>query len=195
MSFDVQDDTPALPLDYAKVWEKCEWLTPKEFGLVILMLGKLWASPGLRIRADFDEIRRLFSNGIQKDYTFQDYEIENALSAFFWFHPREGFIYSRYLLELAAIPTKRQPIPSWMKQHALRSAAIKGGYVCAYCMDRPLSQEEIHFDHMLPISRGGINHPDNLAVCCAACNLSKGVLTNEEFEERISAAYREGAEE
>lgn len=191
MSFDVPTYTPPLLLDYAKIWDKCEWLTPKEFGLVILLLGKVWSAPGFRIKADFDGIRKLCSNGIQPDYTFEDYEIANALSAFFWYHPREGFIYSRYILELAGRPTKRQPIPSWMKGIALHSASVRDGLVCAYCMAMPLTIDDIHFDHKLPISRGGINHPENLAVCCAACNMSKGALTDDEYWERVSASYQE----
>ena len=32
---------------------------------------------------------------------------------------------------------------------------------------------DIHADHIIPLSRGGTNWPDNIALSCQACNLSK----------------------
>jgi hypothetical protein len=42
---------------------------------------------------------------------------------------------------------------------------------CRYCgtEDGPF-----HLDHIHPVALGGDNDPENLAVACAACNLSKG---------------------
>jgi 5-methylcytosine-specific restriction endonuclease McrA len=42
---------------------------------------------------------------------------------------------------------------------------------CAYCHQQ---LTEYHIDHVVPLSRGGTNWPDNLALACSACNLSKG---------------------
>lgn len=38
-------------------------------------------------------------------------------------------------------------------------------------------------DHVVPLSRGGDDTLDNLALCCAACNHSKGSLTLDEWTE------------
>jgi len=51
------------------------------------------------------------------------------------------------------------------------------GNKCVYCD----STENLHADHMIPLSRGGTNFASNMAPACASCNLSKGAKTPEEF--------------
>lgn len=51
-------------------------------------------------------------------------------------------------------------------QLKLRSQKSK----CYYCQ-KPL--REYHIDHVVPLSRGGSNWPDNLVVACPTCNMSK----------------------
>ncbi len=41
---------------------------------------------------------------------------------------------------------------------------------CIYCG----SQEKLTVDHMIPLSRGGPDHPDNAVMVCSHCNSSKG---------------------
>ena len=50
---------------------------------------------------------------------------------------------------------------------------------CAYC-EKPLG-DDYHVDHMVPLSRGGRNDWENLAVTCPTCNLEKGPKTVEEY--------------
>lgn len=52
-------------------------------------------------------------------------------------------------------------------------------WLCAYC-ETPLFGE-YHVDHMLPLSRGGSNRWDNLALTCPECNLRKHIMTAEEY--------------
>ncbi len=49
---------------------------------------------------------------------------------------------------------------------------------CAYCSCK---LRRFHVDHIIPLARGGSNWPDNLALACTFCNLSKGAKTPEEF--------------
>jgi 5-methylcytosine-specific restriction endonuclease McrA len=50
---------------------------------------------------------------------------------------------------------------------------------CSYCGIRLFG--EYHLEHMLPITRGGLNDIENLAIACADCNLSKGDKTFNEW--------------
>lgn len=56
------------------------------------------------------------------------------------------------------------------------------GGLCAYC-EVPLDGT-YHVDHMIPLSRGGSNGWENLAVVCVLCNLMKHAKTSEEYMER-----------
>lgn len=61
-----------------------------------------------------------------------------------------------------------------------RIYANQGG-CCAYC--GIFLPDAYHVDHKIPLSRGGNNWPDNLAITCATCNLRKQDKTPEEFVE------------
>lgn len=61
-----------------------------------------------------------------------------------------------------------QAIIAWMKQ--VRS---KKTVRCYYCKQH-VPVNAIHFDHIVPLSRGGMHSVENLCVTCAFCNLSKG---------------------
>lgn len=54
---------------------------------------------------------------------------------------------------------------------------------CFYCGQRA---EQMHDDHMNPLSRGGTDHWWNLVRACAPCNLRKGAKTAQEFIEEMS---------
>lgn len=65
-----------------------------------------------------------------------------------------------------------------------RSVIERDGYHCVYC-DEDLTNAEIHLDHVIPESQGGPTTYENLQVTCRKCNLSKGVLTESEFTNRL----------
>jgi len=54
---------------------------------------------------------------------------------------------------------------------------------CAHC-DTPLIGRDFHWDHVVPLSRGGSHGEGNLVPACAPCNLSKGSLTVMEWRLR-----------
>lgn len=53
---------------------------------------------------------------------------------------------------------------------------------CAYCNMELNGVFDV--DHVHPLSRGGANSPDNLAIACPACNTSKSSKTLEEWKTR-----------
>lgn len=50
---------------------------------------------------------------------------------------------------------------------------------CAYC-GIPV-HENYHVDHMVPLSRGGSDWPENLVIACPECNISKHAKTVDEW--------------
>lgn len=68
---------------------------------------------------------------------------------------------------------------------ALRAAArvfapeifTRDGNRCVYCG----RADDLTLDHVVPLSRGGSNEPDNLATACRSCNSSKNAKTPEEW--------------
>ncbi len=59
-----------------------------------------------------------------------------------------------------------------------------GGRMCFYC-DKPLPKpgsskgRNCHFDHLVPMSKGGTDCLSNLRACCKRCNTEK---SNTEYE-------------
>jgi len=60
---------------------------------------------------------------------------------------------------------QRLPIPSDVKLVVWS----RDGGACAQCG----SKENIHFDHIIPVAKGGGNGVENIQVLCAPCNLRK----------------------
>lgn len=52
----------------------------------------------------------------------------------------------------------------------LRRLVARFGGVCAYCKVRPHE----HFDHVIPLAKGGRHAIGNLLPACSGCNLTKG---------------------
>ena len=53
---------------------------------------------------------------------------------------------------------------------------------CAYCGG--ILEEGYHVDHIIPLSRGGANSPDNLCCACPTCNLTKNNKLLSEWVDR-----------
>jgi 5-methylcytosine-specific restriction endonuclease McrA len=57
--------------------------------------------------------------------------------------------------------------------------------LCFYC-GRLLDDNSTHIDHRVPISRGGSNSIENIALSCPSCNLKKHTKTDIEFLQEIN---------
>lgn len=42
-------------------------------------------------------------------------------------------------------------------------------------------EDNYHVDHVIPLSRGGTNYPDNIVIACPTCNTSRGAKLPEEW--------------
>lgn len=61
---------------------------------------------------------------------------------------------------------------------------------CIYC-HRELTMKEATLEHKQPLSRGGTNAKENLAIACKKCNYSKNNKTEEEFRGYLKNAVGE----
>jgi len=59
-----------------------------------------------------------------------------------------------------------------------------GTLTCIYCLI-PLKFGKDHLEHKIPISRGGTNKYNNLAIACINCNSRKGNKTVEEYKKYL----------
>lgn len=55
----------------------------------------------------------------------------------------------------------------------------RDGLVCGIC-GHPVAPDDVHIDHIMPVSRGGQSTLDNLRVTHSACNMAKGNALPEE---------------
>lgn len=80
---------------------------------------------------------------------------------------------------LAAIPSRawfewhsrrrRAPLPVELREYVIKRDRL----ICGLCGDS-VERDDVHIDHVLPVSRGGTNALENLQVAHAICNLRKG---------------------
>lgn len=56
---------------------------------------------------------------------------------------------------------------------ALRGKMLKKNDLCCIC-GNPMTLDDSSLEHVIPLSKGGLNHPNNYALSHIACNLAKG---------------------
>lgn len=72
-------------------------------------------------------------------------------------------------------PLKRCYIPEWVK----RAILFRDKGCCVFCkkdltgLYSLLNDKEKHFDHIVPLDKGGINDVCNIQLCCQKCNIEK----------------------
>jgi hypothetical protein len=67
-------------------------------------------------------------------------------------------------------PTPRLPEAEWLP--LVGATFRRDNFVCTYC-GADGREYKLHCDHIIPVSRGGSNHPVNLTTACDYCNCSK----------------------
>lgn len=101
---------------------------------------------------------------ILNDPTVQLLPADEFRRAFFAAMDGEVNAFSRYIKP----DTRRDLGLAWAR---LRSFVFaRDDYTCAYCGTRG---GRLECDHIVPLARGGSDHPGNLAAACFDCNRSK----------------------
>lgn len=67
-------------------------------------------------------------------------------------------------------PDKRR---RWLSPDVRRMVMVRDDLVCQLC-GNAVATEDVHIDHITPVSRGGTDHLSNLQVTHSACNIAKG---------------------
>lgn len=76
--------------------------------------------------------------------------------------------------------------PQEVKLLAIRYNILKfKDFTCEYCF-KVVLPEDIHFDHIVPKSREGLDTLENCAVACSKCNMKKTKWSLEEFSKILS---------
>lgn len=82
----------------------------------------------------------------------------------------------------------RNIIPLVVKPKNYRNMLFDRGNVhCKFCR-RKLTRTTATIDHVVPVTRGGTNAPDNLIIACEQCNQTKAGRTLEEWIEDLESA-------
>lgn len=77
---------------------------------------------------------------------------------------------------LVRVDRGRLPASQWAR---LRTKIFRrDNYTCQYCQKRG---GRLECDHVIPVSRGGSNHPGNLKTSCFRCNRNKRSKTLKEW--------------
>lgn len=97
---------------------------------------------------------------------FTYYEIENFLMDI---KSKEEEKNERYI-ERYITETERKRREFKKKSNSFRKKIFeRDAYRCVYCN----SYENLHIDHIVPLSNGGENNEENLQILCQKCNLKK----------------------
>lgn len=64
---------------------------------------------------------------------------------------------------------RRVRTPRWMREYVIQ----RDGLICALCGGE-VPPDDVHVDHVVPLSLGGPTAPENLQVAHSRCNILKG---------------------
>ena len=111
---------------------------------------------------------------------------------------REGTLYSVKLPHevpaakerMAELEAPSRPL-NYFRDPGLRKELFeRDKWTCRYCGER-VTAENATLDHLIPISKGGPDSPENLATCCLLCNSIKSGKTYEEAAPAILTSLQQ----
>jgi len=121
----------------------------------------------------YDEERQKMFEAEVRDFRPEDYpeqvpreELDRSCTVFGHLCP--VFFMNEPLTETRRMRRIGRHIPSKMKMRVAR----RDNYTCQVC-GKHLNDDDIEFDHIIPISKGGSSEEHNIRVICYTCNRSK----------------------
>lgn len=161
-----------LKADKAELHELLAWVTENaaELSAVISVDNDLGAvgtdAYGIEHMtrfADVDELEQFlaseFANEDDKPFILQILERKKAAAA-----------------AEAAKAARRNRSGNWISNADRQALYERDGHTCRYCG----STDSLSLDHIIPVSQGGTDEPDNLVTACRSCNSAKGGRTPKE---------------
>lgn len=160
---------PFMPFFVGDYLADTTHLTVTEHGAYLLLLMSMWRNGGSLPNDDRSLARHARCTRAQWE------RMRPVLAPFFdW---TDEAVTARHIQRWSREKRRqdgRQSMPA-----ALRAMVIeRDGFRCVYC-----GQEDGPFevDHVVPVSKGGGDHPENLCCACRACNRSKGAKLLEDW--------------
>ena len=119
-----------------------------------------------------EERRKIFEEDVRnfrpEDYPMQVPQEELDMGCAIFGHMCPVFFINEPLTESKEMRRIGRNIPVKMKMRVAR----RDNYTCQVC-GRHLIDDEIEFDHIIPISKGGSSEEHNICVTCYECNRRK----------------------
>ncbi|NNJ13342.1 HNH endonuclease [Chloroflexales bacterium ZM16-3] len=85
---------------------------------------------------------------------------------------------------------RRLPPAIWAQRRQQIWERDRGHCQGPYCGNQPpILLDQAHIDHIIPLSKGGSNHSDNLRILCRRCHVLRA---GHEHQGMIAAALRDG---
>lgn len=166
--------------DKAKMWQK----KAQENGR-----AKFNAKKAQRYQNKKEEIRSSIRLKYASDNTFRSAIINDRIKHY-WVDPEKGR--QKSAAWRRANPDKRRAFSNAYRARKVSAPGECSGddWIailnyhngrCAYCLRCEAEAGTLAMEHMLPLSRGGTNDPDNIVPGCKSCNSSKNDKTPLEF--------------
>ena len=77
-------------------------------------------------------------------------------------------------VQMAFEPPPLLTKPKRKKNYFIEKDKLYKKSQCCYWCKAQLTRKEVTLDHVVPLSRGGLEHPNNYVIACLACNNRRG---------------------
>lgn len=144
-------DRWVLPLDLRQFQSHALFWEDERIGLMMKLVYRTWLDQ-VQLPASLD------------DFTEQDFRSCNVSSRRLRKHYDAAMVYA-----IRALVAKRAPLYDGERDKIFD----RSGGRCSYCGGE-IKREKFQVDHVVPVSRGGLTHKDNLVASCGVCNMAKG---------------------